>query len=84
MLAHTDSGVPNLILRPGGESPETLGGLIYFLQYACGLSACLLDADPLACPGVEACEARIRKLLPSERGESFRRAMAQAMGQGIL
>ena len=64
MLAHTDSGVPNLILRPGGggKLEEALGSLIYFFQYASGLSACLLDADMLACPGVEACEARIREL----------------------
>lgn len=59
LLAHTDSGVPNLILRPGGRTAEALGALIYFFQYACGLSACLLDADPGARPGVEDCEARI-------------------------
>lgn len=59
LLSHTEHGVPNLILRPGGRTAEALGALIYFFQYACGLSACLLDADPLACPGVEDCEARI-------------------------
>lgn len=59
LLSHTEHGVPNLILRPGGRTAEALGALIYFFQYACGLSACLLDADPLACPGVEACEERI-------------------------
>lgn len=59
LLSHTEHGVPNLILRPGGRTAEALGGLIYFFQYTCGLSACLLDADPLARPGVEDCEARI-------------------------
>jgi len=63
LLAHTENGVPNLILRPGGRTAEALGGLAYFFQYACGLSACLLDADPLARPGVEDCEARIGGLL---------------------
>lgn len=79
MLSHTDGGVPNPILRPGGGMrpgcgmgpgcgmAEALGGLIYFFQYACGLSACLMDADMLARPGVEACEARIRQLLPRRR-----------------
>lgn len=59
LLSHTEHGVPNIILRPGGRTAEALGALIYFFQYACGLSACLLDADPLACPGVEDCEERI-------------------------
>jgi len=63
LLSHTENGVPNLILRPGGRTAEALGGLIYFFQYACGLSAFLLDADPLARPGVEDCEARIGGLL---------------------
>ena len=63
LLAHTDSGVPNLILRPGGRTAEALGGLIYFFQYTCGLSACLLDADTLSSPGAAACEARIQEVL---------------------
>jgi len=65
LLAHTESGVPNLILRPGGRTAEALGGLVYFFQYASGLSALLLDADPLARPGVEDCERRIGGLLRS-------------------
>lgn len=82
LLAHTDSGVPNLILRPGGAEAEALGGLIYFFQYASGLSACLLDADMLACPGVAACEARIRALfLESSRTAAGAERLAAA---GIL
>lgn len=63
LRAHTDSGVPNLILRPGGRTAEALGGLIYFFQYACGLSACLLDGDGPSSPGMAACEARIQEAL---------------------
>lgn len=76
LLAHTESGVPNLILRPGGREAAALGGLVYFFQYACGLSACMLDADPLARPGVEACETRIRALLSSASWESALREPA--------
>lgn len=83
LLAHTDSGVPNLILRPGGVTPEALGGLLYFFLYSCGLSACLMDVDPLSCPGVEACEARIRDLLPAESREAVLPEPAAA-GAGIL
>ncbi len=76
MRAHTERGVPNLMLRPGARTAETLGSLLYFFQYAGGLSACLLDADPLSCPGVEACRARIRSLLPPEVPETKRRMAA--------
>lgn len=69
LQAHTAAGTPNIILRPGGPPAELLGGLIYFFQYACGLSAGLLDTDPFARPGVEACAAKVRSLLgPAERG----------------
>lgn len=74
MLSHTDHGVPNLILRPGGRTAESLGGLIFFFQYACGLSACMLDADLSARPGVEACEARIAGQLALFGGERRARA----------
>lgn len=76
LLSHTERGVPNLILRPGGRTAEALGALIYFFQYACGLSACLLDADPVACPGVEDCEERI--------GGLFRETAMEPWGPGWL
>ncbi len=82
LLSHTDHGVPNLILRPGAAEAEALGGLIYFFQYTCGLSARLLDADPAACPGVEDCEARIRSLLWSPAAAPER--AAGAVPAGIL
>lgn len=87
LLVHTESGVPNLILRPGEKTAEALGGLIFFLQYACVLSARLMDVDPYACPGTEDCEARIRSLLrppqdePAELGAVLPRRPA---GAGIL
>ena len=53
LLAHTDGGVPNLIVDAGEKSAETLGALIYFFEFACGLSGCLLDVNPFDQPGVE-------------------------------
>ena len=40
-LAHVEGGVPNLIVRAGEINPCTLGELIYFFEYACGLSGYL-------------------------------------------
>lgn len=82
LLAHTERGVPNLILRPGGKTAETLGGLIYFFEYACGLCACLLEADPLDCPGVRDCEERIRGLF-LDSGMTRGTLARQFVGAGI-
>lgn len=66
LLAHTQGGVPNIILNAGEKTPAALGGLIYFLQYACGLSARLLDVDPLARSGEEVYKAQLASLLREE------------------
>lgn len=54
LLAHVEGGVPNVTLRTGSVNEQTLGGLIYFFEYACGLSGYLLDVNPFDQPGVEA------------------------------
>ena len=46
LLAHEEGGVPNIILRCGALDADTLGQLIYFFEYACGLSGYLLDVNP--------------------------------------
>lgn len=53
LLAHTEGGVPNLIIEAGTRNAETVGSLIYFFEYACGLSGYLLDVNPFDQPGVE-------------------------------
>lgn len=63
LLAHTEGGVPNLIVEAGEKSAETLGQLIYFFEYACGLSGCLLDVNPFDQPGVEAYKKNMFALL---------------------
>lgn len=50
LRAHTVAGVPNLIVRPGGRTAESLGRLLYFFQYAGALSALMGEGDPFACP----------------------------------
>lgn len=53
LLAHTEGGVPNLIIEAGARNAESLGQLIYFFEYACGLSGYLLGVNPFDQPGVE-------------------------------
>ena len=63
LLAHTEGGVPNMIVETAGKSARALGELIYFFEYACGLSGYLLDVNPFDQPGVEAYKKNMFALL---------------------
>ncbi|WNQ10384.1 glucose-6-phosphate isomerase [Paenibacillus aurantius] len=63
MLAHTDGGVPNLIVTIPDLSPYTFGYLVYFFEKACGLSGYLLGVNPFDQPGVEAYKKNMFALL---------------------
>jgi len=53
ILAHTDGGVPNLIINIPEQSEFYLGQLFYFFEFACGVSGYLLGVNPFDQPGVE-------------------------------
>lgn len=73
LLAHTEGGVPNIIVEAGGKTARDLGQLIYFFEYACGLSGYLLDVNPFDQPGVEAYKKNMFALL-GKPGYEDRRA----------
>ena len=77
LLAHTEGGVPNIIVETGGKTPRALGQLIYFFEYACGLSGYLLDVNPFDQPGVEAYKKNMFALL-GKPGYEDRRAELEA------
>lgn len=53
MLAHNDGGIPIIQLIMPEINPFYLGEMIFFFEFACGLSAYLLDVNPFNQPGVE-------------------------------
>ena len=63
LLAHVEGGVPNIILNLGENNARTMGQLIYFFEYACGLSGYLLGVNPFDQPGVEAYKKNMFALL---------------------
>ena len=77
LLAHEEGGVPNIILRCGALNADTLGQLIYFFEYACGLSGYLLDVNPFDQPGVEAYKKNMFALL-GKPGYEDRKAELEA------
>lgn len=63
MLAHTDGGVPNLIVTLPDMSAYTFGYMVYFFEKACGISGYLLGVNPFDQPGVEAYKRNMFALL---------------------
>lgn len=63
MLAHTDGGVPNLIVTLPDMTPYTFGYMTYFFEKACGVSGYLLGVNPFDQPGVEAYKKNMFALL---------------------
>ena len=78
-MAHSQGGVPNVIVNVGGKGPCELGQLIYFFEYACGLSGYLLGVNPFDQPGVEAYKKNMFALLGKpgyeEMGEELRKRL---------
>ena len=63
VLAHTDGGVPNLLIEIDSFSEEDLGRLIYFFEKACAISGYVLGVNPFDQPGVESYKKNMFALL---------------------
>lgn len=63
VLAHTDGGVPNLVINIDKADEENLGRLIYFFEKACAVSGYVLEVNPFDQPGVEAYKKNMFALL---------------------
>lgn len=63
ILAHTDGGVPNIVLEVDSLSEYDLGGLIYFFERACAISGYMLGVNPFDQPGVESYKKNMFALL---------------------
>ena len=61
--AHISGGVPVTEIRLPEISEETVGALIYFFEYACGVSGYISGVNPFNQPGVEAYKKNMFRLL---------------------
>ncbi len=79
MLAHTDGDVPNFLITLPELSEYVMGALIYFFEYACGVSGYMLGVNPFNQPGVEAYKKNMFALLGKpgfeERGCELRKRL---------
>ena len=63
VLAHTDGGVPNIVIELDAMNEYDLGMLIYFLEKACAISGYVLGVNPFDQPGVESYKKNMFALL---------------------
>ncbi|MCQ2496728.1 MAG: glucose-6-phosphate isomerase [Lachnospiraceae bacterium] len=62
-LAHTDGGVPQLLVNIPERNEHSLGQLFYFFEFACGVSGYILGVNPFNQPGVESYKKNMFALL---------------------
>lgn len=63
LTAHTDGGVPVIVMDAGTLDARKVGELFYFLQLCCSISAYILGVNPFNQPGVELYKRNMFKLL---------------------
>ena len=81
LIAHVEGGVPNITVQVERRNAFTLGELIYFFEYACGLSGYLLDVNPFDQPGVEAYKKNMFALLGKPGYEELGRSLLEKLGR---
>ena len=81
LLAHVEGGVPNIRISCGERNAFTLGEMIYFFCYACGLSGYLLDVNPFDQPGVEAYKKNMFALLGKPGYEELGKTLREKLGR---
>ncbi|MBE6842861.1 MAG: glucose-6-phosphate isomerase [Oscillospiraceae bacterium] len=63
VIAHTEGGVPNIVLELEDTTEYSVGYMIYFFEKACAVSGYLLGVNPFNQPGVESYKANMFALL---------------------
>lgn len=63
ILAHTEGGVPNIVLELEDTSEKTFGYMVYFFEKACAVSGYVLGVNPFNQPGVESYKKNMFALL---------------------
>ena len=75
ILAHVDGGTPNILIEVADKSEYSLGYLLYYFEFACGVSGYVLGVNPFNQPGVEAYKKNMFALLGKPGYESEKAAL---------
>lgn len=80
VLAHTEGGVPNVILEVEKMDEEEFGYMVYFFEKACAISGYLLGVNPFNQPGVESYKKNMFALLGKPGYEKEKAALEAKLG----
>lgn len=75
VLAHTEGGVPNVIVELEKMNEYNLGYLIFFFEKACAMSGYILGVNPFNQPGVDSYKNNMFALLGKPGYEDKRAAL---------
>ena len=79
ILAHTEGGVPNLVLELPDTSEYEYGYMVYFFEKACAVSGYLSGVNPFDQPGVEAYKKNMFALLGKPGYEELRAGLLEKL-----
>ena len=79
ILAHTDGQVPNFMVNVPEVNEFYLGELLYFFEFACGVSGYLLGVNPFNQPGVESYKKNMFALLGKPGYEAQREELLKRL-----
>ena len=79
ILAHVDGGTPNVLIEVKNKSEHSLGYLLYFFEFACGVSGYVLGVNPFNQPGVEAYKKNMFALLGKPGYEAEKKALEERL-----
>lgn len=80
ILAHTEGGIPNIILELDAIDEDNLGYMIYFFEKACAISGYMLGVNPFNQPGVESYKKNMFALLGKPGYESAKAELEAKLG----
>ncbi|MDY4587949.1 MAG: glucose-6-phosphate isomerase [Oscillospiraceae bacterium] len=80
VIAHTEGGVPNIVLEAPELNEYELGYIIYFFEKACAVSGYLMGVNPFDQPGVESYKKNMFALLGKPGYEEQRAALEAKLG----
>ena len=81
LLAHTDGGVPCMLLEVESLNEFDYGYLVYFFEKACAISGYILGVNPFNQPGVESYKKNMFALLGKKGYEADREELEKKLAE---
>ncbi len=81
VLAHTEGGVPNMVLELEDTSEASFGYMVYFFEKACAVSGYMLGINPFDQPGVESYKKNMFALLGKPGYEDRKSELEKKLGR---